>query len=57
MSNDVYQALRLAVNIARNEQTRSVAALKARMSLVIKDEAAINDALLYWAAYERRKPA
>lgn len=55
MTDDVYQALRDAVNLARSEQVRSAAALRSRLSQRGWAEQTINEAIQAWANYEKGK--
>ncbi|MBB5508094.1 hypothetical protein HDG35_004372 [Paraburkholderia sp. JPY681] len=55
MPDDVYQALRAAVNLARFEQIRSVPALKSRLQQMGHSDEAARQAIKTWADYERSK--
>jgi hypothetical protein len=55
MTDDTYQALRDAVNLARFEQIRTVAALRSRLSQRGWPEQTVNEAIQAWANYERSK--
>jgi hypothetical protein len=55
MTEDAYQALRAAVNLARNEQVRNVAALKSRLRQMGHSDEAATEAIKTWADYERLK--
>lgn len=55
MTEDAYQAPRAAVNLARNEQVRNVAALKSRLRQMGHSDEATREAIKTWANYERAK--
>lgn len=55
MTDDAYQALRDAVNLARNEQVRNVAVLKSRLQQNGHTYEAATEAIQTWANYEKAK--
>ncbi|MBN3848690.1 hypothetical protein G3N58_17935 [Paraburkholderia sp. Ac-20342] len=55
MTDAAYQALRDAVNLARDEQIRRVAALKSRLHQAGHCGEAIDEAIQAWANYEKAK--
>jgi hypothetical protein len=55
MTDDVYQALRDAVNLARSQSIRRVGALKATLMQRGWPEQTVNEAIQAWANYERSK--
>lgn len=55
MSDDAYQALRDAVNLARHHGIRSKEALHAELIALGWSEATVNEAIQTWANYEKAK--
>lgn len=55
MNVETYYCLRDAVNLARSEQIRTVAALKSRLGQYDYKPETINEAVTYWANYEKGK--
>lgn len=55
MSDDAYQALRDAVNLARIRQIRRLPALKAALMQHGWSEQIANEAIQTWANYEKSK--
>lgn len=49
-----YAALRDAVNLARDEAIEHIAKLRIRLGQIGHSDEAIREALLYWAAEERK---
>lgn len=54
MTPEGYEALRSAVNVARNEDVRSVAFLRRRLAVEYSEEA-VKEAIDHWANYEASK--
>lgn len=58
LSEEGFAILRHAVNLARDEQIRKEEALRARLlRLYPRQEAAVKEAILYWAGYAKRSEA
>lgn len=57
MTDDAYQALRDAVNLARAQQIRRLPALKSALLQRGYPEATVNEAIQTWANYEKAKRA
>jgi hypothetical protein len=55
MTEDVYQALRDAVNLARFQSIRHIGALKSALLQRGWTEQTANEAIQAWANYERSK--
>jgi hypothetical protein len=55
MTNDEFLCMRDAVNLARGEQLRTVAALRSRLTQHGWSKETIQKALVQWANYERGK--
>lgn len=55
MTDDAYQALRDAVNIARQQSMRRVGSLKEELIRRGWPEQTVNEAIQTWANYERAK--
>ena len=55
MTDDVYQALRDAVNLARMREIRRLPALKAALLQRGWPEHTVNEAIQTWANYEKAK--
>lgn len=52
MSDEAFDVLRAAVTLAKNEQIRTVAALRSRLhQLFPNKEAQAEEAILYWAQH------
>jgi hypothetical protein len=55
MTEDTYQALRDAVNLARSQCIRRVGALRSALLQRGWPEQTVNEAIQAWANYERSK--
>lgn len=56
MNDQTFEILRTAVNLAKQEQIRSVSALKQRLnSLYDNCSDDVDAAIKFWAAYEHQK--
>jgi len=55
VTDDAYQALRDAVNLARSQYIRKVGALRAALLQRGHSEQTVNEAIQTWANYERSK--
>lgn len=56
MTEDAYQALRDAVNLARHRGIRTKEALRVELLALGWSEATVTEAIQAWANYEKARP-
>ncbi|MGS0980969.1 hypothetical protein [Burkholderia glumae] len=54
MNEEVFNALKALVTVSRNENIRTLKACRERAAQLGHTEPAIDEAIAYWASYERR---